>query len=185
MQVEFKKTGERRYGVYIRREDLPDLEMNPAPGFDELMPHDLLHFLVEQEFDLQNAIYGQLERGGTAGTFRPISDEKSDKRAASRQRRKTNKRGEKMLKTSPDEYAKSERATYACLYEWFSGSADEKLKLRAQEMKTSIESTYAQMTEAERKNYTKEKLARIRERMDELSEEWSALEIDESMILDW
>lgn len=185
MQVEFKKTGERRYGVYIRREDAPCLEMNPAPGFDELMPHDLLHFLVEQEFDLQNAIYGQLERGGTAGTFHRISDEKSDKRAASRERRKTRTRGEKMLKTSLDEYAKSERATYVCLYEWYSNSSDEKLKLRAQEMKPSIEGTYAQMTEAERKNYTKEKLALIRERMDELSREWSALEVDESMILDW
>jgi hypothetical protein len=185
MQVEFRKTGERRYAVKIRREGLPDLEMNPAPGFDELMPHDLLHFLVEQEFGLQNAIYGQLERGGTAGTFHQVSDEKSDKRAASRQRRKTAKRGEKMLKTSLDEYAKSERATYICMYEWFSDSADEKLKIRAREMKPSIESTYAQMTEAERKNYTKEKLSEIRNRMSELSEKWSNLKINESIYLEW
>ena len=51
MRVEFKKTGERRYGVFIKRIDLPDLEMNPAPGFDRLMPHDLMHFPVEQELN--------------------------------------------------------------------------------------------------------------------------------------
>lgn len=185
MKVEFRKTGERRYAVKIQRENLPDLEMNPAPGFDELMPHDLLHFLVEQEFGLRNAIYGQLEHGGTAGTFHQVSDEKSDKRTASRQRRKTAKRGEKMLKTSLNEYAKSERATYVCMYEWFSVSSDEKLKARAREMKPSIESTYAQMTEAERKNYTKEKLSEIRNKMDELSRKWSALKANESIIFDW
>jgi hypothetical protein len=53
MQVEFQKTGERRYAVIIKREDLPDMKMNPAPGFDPLMPHDLLHFLVEEELGLR------------------------------------------------------------------------------------------------------------------------------------
>lgn len=185
MQVEFQKTGERRYAVKIRREGLPDLEMNPAPGFDELMPHDLLHFLVEQELNLTNGIYGQIADGGTAGTFHQMPPENSNKRADSRLRKKTAKRGEKLLKKGLDDCAKSERATYVCLHDWFANSSDAKLKSRTAEMKPFAESTFAQMSETERKTFTKEKLAQIRRRMDELSQKWSALKIDESMILEW
>jgi len=185
MQVEFKKTGERRYAVIVLREDFPDLEMNPAPGFDALMPHDLLHFLVEQEFNLRHGIYGQLALGGTAGTFRIKSTEKPDNRADSRLRRKTAKRGKSILKTNLDDCAQSERATYVCLYDWYLHSSDEKLRVRALEMKSSIESTFAQMFEIERVNFSKEKLAGIRMRMDELSQQWSALKVNQSMILGW
>lgn len=185
MEVEFKKTGERRYGVYIRRENSANLEMNPAPGFDELMPHDLLHFLVEQEFDLQNGIFGQIAKGGTAGTFHQTADEKSNNRADSRLRKKTARRGEKLLKDNLDDCAKSERATYVCLHDWFSNSTDEKLKSRALEMRASIESTFAQMSESERKNYTKEKLAQIRARIEELGQKWSSLKVNQSIVLEW
>ncbi len=185
MKVEFEKTGERRYGVIIKRENLPDLEMNPAPGFDPFMPHDLLHFIVEQELNLENGIFGQIAKGGTAGTFHQTSAENSDKRAASRFRRKTAKRGKKLLKDNSDDCAKSERATYICLYDWLAHSTDEKLKIRAAEMKIGIESIFAQMSESERASFSKEKLAEIRNRMDELSRRWSTLKINESITLDW
>ena len=118
MQVEFHKTGERRYGVVIRRENQPALTMNPAPGFDPLMPHDMLHFLVEQELGLRRGIFGQIALGGTAGTFHQAASEKSGGRADSRLRRKTARRGEKLLKTGLDDCAQSERATFICLYDW-------------------------------------------------------------------
>jgi hypothetical protein len=89
MQVEFHKTAERRYAILIRREGLPDLKMDPAPGFDPLMPHDLLHFLVEQELGLRRGIFGQLAHGATAGTFRLAPSDASNNRAASRLRRKS------------------------------------------------------------------------------------------------
>src|SRR5687768_13965659 len=110
MQVEFQKTGERRYGVIIKRKNLPDLLMNPAPGFDPLMPHDLLHFLVEQELGLQKGIFGQIAAGGTAGTFHQTNTENTDKRANSRLQRKTVKRGKKLLQENLDDCARSERA---------------------------------------------------------------------------
>jgi len=185
MQVEFQKTGERRYAVVIRRDGLPDLKMDPAPGFDALMPHDLLHFLVEQELGLKRGIFGQLAYGTTAGTFRLAPSEAQNTRADSRLRRKTARQGGKTAKNNTDEYLRSERATYFCLYDWFAHSADETLRARAAEMKITFDNTVAQMTDDERKKYDKEKLARIRTRMDELSQKWSALKAGQSMTLDW
>ncbi len=185
MKVEFHKTGERRYALIIRRDGLPDLKMDPAPGFDALMPHDLLHFLVEQELGLRRGIFGQLVDGATAGTFRLAPSEASNNRADSRLRRKTARQGGKTAKNNTDEYLRSERATFFCLYDWFAHSADEKLRARAAEMKITFDSIGAQMTEAERQKLDKEKLARIRTRMDELSQKWSALKVGQFMSLDW
>lgn len=185
MHVEFHKTGERRYAVKIVRENLPDLEMNPAPGFDALMPHDLLHFLVEQELNLQNGIFGQIAGGGTAGTFHYKPSENSNNRADSRLRRKENKRGKKLLKEGIDDCAQSERATFVCLYDWYFHSADKNLQSKAKEMKDSVQSVYGQMSETERQKLNNKKLARIRNRMDELSKIWSALPVNQSMKLEW
>lgn len=185
MQVEFKKTRERGYAVLIHRDGQPDLEMNPAPGFDALMPHDLLHFLVEQELALKRGIFGQLADGTTTGTFRAAATDAPHTRADSRLRRKTAQKGRKTAKDNNDEYLRSERATYFCLYDWFAHSSDETLRARAAEMKITFESIGSQMSDDERQRFTKEKLARIRARMDELSRQWSALKTGQSMTLDW
>jgi hypothetical protein len=183
MKVEFHKTGERRYAVAVRREGFPDLEMNPAPGFDALMPHDMLHFLVEQELGLRRGIFGQIALGGTAGTFHHAPAEKSNARAAARARRKTVRRGKKLLSDNTDDCAQSERATFICLYDWLAHSANDGERERA--MKANYESVFAQLSEAERKALNKEKLAAIRPRMDELSRRWAALEVNQSMSLEW
>ena len=185
MKVEFHKTGERRYGVVIVRDGLPNLEMNPAPGFDALMPHDMLHFLVEQEFGLRRGIFGQLAVGGTAGTFHQATSEKSHTRADSRLRRKAVQRGKKLLKENTDDCAQSERATFICLYDWLAYSPNAALRARAAEMKINFESLLKQLTESERKKFSPEKRAEIRKRMDELSGRWAALKVDESMTLAW
>ena len=184
MKAIFQKKGERRYAVFIKREGFPDLEMNPAPGFDALMPHDLLHFLVEQELDLKNGIYGQIANGGTAGTFHTKTSDKSNNRDESRERRKTAQRGKKLLKDGLDDCAKSERATYVSMFEWLSHSGEAKLKAKAFEMKVSVESVFKQMSENERASINK-KLVQIRNRMDELSERWSKLKTGESISLEW
>lgn len=185
MQVEFKKTRERGYAVVIHRDGLPALEMNPAPGFDPLMPHDLLHFLVEQELGLTRGIFGQLADGTATGTFRLAVSDTPHTRADSRLRRKTARKGEKTAKDNTDEYLRSERATYFCLCDWYAHSADAALRARAAEMKPSVENTRAQMSDDERQKFTNEKIARIRARMDELSKAWSALEAGQSLTLDW
>ena len=72
MRVHFKKTGERRYGVWVERDRAPALMMHPAPGFDPYLPHDLLHLVAEAEWGIDEAVFGQLAAGGDAGTFWPV-----------------------------------------------------------------------------------------------------------------
>lgn len=185
MQVEFCKTSEKSYAVVVLRKGLPDLKMDPAPGFDPLMPHDMLHFLVEQELRLRRGIFGQLELGGTAGTFRqPTASNNSNKRAKARLRRKSAKRNKNLSKQS-DDYDESERATVICLYDWLSHSKNAKLKNRANEMKLDADSTLSRMPKNEKASLNKKKLAEIRVRMDEISQQWSNLKVGEFIGLDW
>ncbi|HQU85777.1 MAG TPA: hypothetical protein PKY59_21755 [Pyrinomonadaceae bacterium] len=185
MQVEFQKTGERRYAVKILRGDSSVLEMNPAPGFDELMPHDLCHFIVEQVLGIENAIFGQLAGKGTAGTFRNAPSASGNTKNDSRNRRKAAKKGKKMVKDNLDSYAQSERATYIGWQNWLENSQDEELKKRAAEMKPNADATYAQMSAEEKALYNKETLAKLRARMTELSAQWQNLKTGESMTVDW
>ena len=48
--------------------------MDPAPGYSDLIPHDLVHWVVEEEFGLRDGIFGQLAAGGNAGTFVPTEE---------------------------------------------------------------------------------------------------------------
>lgn len=185
MQVEFRKTGARRYAVKILREGLPVLEMNPAPGFDELMPHDLCHLIVEQVLGIENAIFGQLANKGNAGTFRHAPTESVNTRDDSRLRRKTARKGKKMVKAHLEDYARSERATYVCWQNWLAESSNAELKKQAQEMKVGAESVFNQMSAAERTIYTKQNLEKVRRRMSQLSEKWQNLKTDESLTVEW
>lgn len=85
MQVVFTRTGSRRYRVDVRRERAADLSMEPAPGFHDHIPHDLVHFVVECHWNLRDGIYGQLAAGGDASTFRAPG---RTRREARRQARK-------------------------------------------------------------------------------------------------
>lgn len=69
MQVTFVRTDKRRYAVHVAREHAVDVVMDPAPGFHEYIPHDLVHFLVETHFGLRDGVYGLLAVGGDADTF--------------------------------------------------------------------------------------------------------------------
>ncbi len=185
MIVEFHRTDEKHYAVIVPRQGLPSLEINPAPGFDLLMPHDMLHFLVEQELGLQNAIYGQIARGGTAGSFQNKPSESSNNRADSRLRRKDAKRGEKLLKKGIDQCAQSERATYVCWYDWLAHSDKPELQNKAKEMKETALSILGQISNTEKSAFNQKNLAKIRRRLDEASQQWSGLKVGESMSLKW
>ena len=75
MLLVFRRTGDRRYTVVAKRAEMPDVEMDPAPGYSELIPHDLMHLVVEAKLGLARGIFGQLAAG--AGTFRLRVDESS------------------------------------------------------------------------------------------------------------
>jgi hypothetical protein len=81
MRVTFRKTHPRGYAVDISRERAEDPTMDPAPGYDDLLPHDLVHVLVELHWGLRDGIYGDVAAGGNAGTFRLSDDRPADETA--------------------------------------------------------------------------------------------------------
>ena len=83
VQVIFRRTGQRQYAVEVRRQYADDVVMKPAPGYDDHLPHGLIHLLVERHWRIQDGIFGQLAAGGDAHTFVPL-DAQRDKRWAKR-----------------------------------------------------------------------------------------------------
>lgn len=73
MKVSFTKTDLRRYGVYVQRDKAPDLWMY-GPGYHEDLPHDLLHFVAEAEFQLDGGVFGDVAAGGNARIFQPVDE---------------------------------------------------------------------------------------------------------------
>ena len=184
MVLVFRRTGTRRYVVEAHRENWPDLEMNPAPGFDPWIPHDLMHLVVEAQLGLDDGIFGQLAIGGDAGTFRPISSEKQPSRATTRLRRHQQARGKSLLRGSRSACAQSERATYLCWHEWLRRSG----KLNAEVSRTmSRESKQIKNISPAKELETLDakRLESICGHLDELSLVWSSLEVGESMSVSW
>lgn len=177
MDVQFRRTGERRYAVIILRENQAPLEMNPAPGYDPRMPHDLLHFIVESELGLRQGIYGQIAQGGTAGTFHATASGEPQPRKTARLRRRLAKRGEQLQRTGQQDAALSEQATELCLSEWLSRSSQAERKPRSAPMPAPIL--------ARTLSLSAQQLERICARMDELSAQWSGLQIGQSLTIRW
>jgi hypothetical protein len=74
MKVTFVKKGARRYAVEVSRDRYPDLWCGSI-GYDDFLPHDLLHFVAEAEFGLDGAVFGDLAAGGNARIFQSFDQE--------------------------------------------------------------------------------------------------------------
>ena len=171
MIVVFRRTGPRRYAVEAKRESFPDLEMNPAPGYDPFMPHDLMHLVVEAQLGLSRGVFGQLAAGGDAGTFRPTFKTSETSRQIARVRKRVKARGTKLLKEGQDDSAQSERATFICWNEWLARSkASAKRDVNPGSKRRALD---------------ERKLNEICEHLDELSSRWSSLKVGQSMAVSW
>src|SRR6185503_5263043 len=134
MIVVFHRTGQRRYAVEVQRPGFPNLVMNPAPGYDPRLPHDLMHLVVEAQLGLTRAIFGQLASGGNAGTFHLSVNRDQSSRQITRARKRVIARGKNLLNDGRDECAQSERATYICWHEWLARSSSREHTKQAQTM---------------------------------------------------
>ena len=182
MNVEFRRTGERRYAVIVHR-DGETLEMNPAPGYDPLMPHDLSHLIVEIELGLTGGIFGQLAAGGHAATFHPVRS--IDRTADARGRRRRSKRGDKLMAQGRDDGALSERASYICLHAWLDRSSDPALRARARAMAAEAAHVRDVQSPEEARALTPAVVERACARFEALGAQWRALAIGESMFVEW
>jgi hypothetical protein len=185
MKVQFRRTGARSYAITIYREDQPPVEMNPAPGYDPIMPHDLMHLVVESELGIGLGVFGQVAEGGNAGTFHPVSSHGESPREAARRRRRASRRGEKLLRAGRHQAAQSERATYICLYEWLARSDNPERRKLAAKMAPQAKSIRALQPSAESRALTEDVLARVCARLDDLSARWAKLDIGQSFTVEW
>ena len=90
MNVRFKRTGVRRYAVVVTVAGEPPRAMDPAPGYDDDIPHDLVHYIVEAELGFVNGVYGRAARGG--GTFIMTAERDVGPRERARKQRKQQRR---------------------------------------------------------------------------------------------
>jgi hypothetical protein len=63
VEVTFTKVAGRRYVMAVARERGPELAPRPGPGYDDYLPHDAVHFLVEAEARLSGGVFGQIAAG--------------------------------------------------------------------------------------------------------------------------
>jgi len=119
MEVTFKRTGERRYAVIVALPGQSPRWTHPAPGYDEHIPHDLVHYVVEAELGLRAGVFGRAESGG--GGFLAANESDERPRARARQRRKQRRR-ENSLRSSDEarrrEMSESERLAATCDLAW-------------------------------------------------------------------
>ena len=168
MTLVFHRTGQRRYAVEAQRSGFPDVEMNPAPGYDALIPHDMIHLVVEAQLGLTRAVFGQLAAGGDAGTFHIPSTSGENVRAIARARTRVKVRGRKLLKDGRDECMQSEQAAHICRHAWLARSSSTERKVATQ-----------------LPTLDQRKLDEICEHLDQLSARWSNLGVGESMAVAW
>jgi hypothetical protein len=159
--------------------------MNPAPGYDPLMPHDMMHLVVEAQLGLTRGIFGQLAAGGTAGTFHLSVKDSEGSRTTARASKRVATRGKKLLKQGQDDCLQSERATYICWQEWLSRSpTPDKRKLSAS-MAQQAKEVRDTANAKELHTLNQRKLDEICQHLDELSLHWSRLKVGESMAIRW
>jgi hypothetical protein len=74
MRVTFTKTDAKRYVVAVDREVAPALLPRFGPGNDDLVPHDLAHYLVEEHYGIRLGVFGQLAAGASGLFFTAPED---------------------------------------------------------------------------------------------------------------
>jgi len=83
--------------------------MDPAPGYDDRLPHDAAHLIVEHELGILLGIFGQIAAGGTAKSFRSENLRKP---------REKKRQGKSMAHAHRDDMLFSEHAVYAAQSRW-------------------------------------------------------------------
>lgn len=117
MRVIFRRTGERRYAVVVEVPGQESQTMNPAPGFDSHIPHDLVHYVVEATLGLEAAVFGRAARGG--GTFYAAGTA-TNSREQARKRRKQARREQGLRRelANEEQLQTSERIAYLSDIAW-------------------------------------------------------------------
>ncbi|MUN42159.1 hypothetical protein [Actinomadura litoris] len=168
MDVSFERTGERGYATVVTLPGRAPRRMDPAPGYDEDIPHDLVHYMVEAELGLAHAVYGRALAGG--GSFRETVEAPGDRRRRARAQRRLNRREAALRRGHHADMATSEHFASICDIAW---------RRRAG----------ARPPEgAERRHIPEEdiaKIGRVLDRLDAAAPLWRAVPVGGSLTFTW
>ena len=182
MKVHFIRSGERRYGVRIERESAPPLVMDPAPGFDPDLPHDMVHFVVEAALGLKTGVFGQIAAGGDAGSFHIGGPGGGDAREHRRAARKQAAKGRKLVQEQGRDGELSEIAAFLFDIAWRSGQRPDSAAQRA--ALGEAERTRAGLGADERARIDAAQPA-VFAAFERVSKAWRALKVGEALTLEW
>jgi hypothetical protein len=164
MEVTFTKATGRRYVMTVVREHGPALVPRQGPGYDDHLPHDAVHFLVEAEARLSGGVCGQIA-AGRSNIFWP-ADAKAKRRQARREAKSTSSAAERA------DMARSEEMASVCqpLWELRTGHRTELPLWFSTVPPATLESPM---------------IERILARLDEFAVRWQALQAGRSITLSW
>lgn len=145
--------------------------MSPAPGFDEHIPHDLVHYVVEAELGLEAGVFGRAARG--AGSFYTTGTASSSREQA-RKRRKQARRELTLRRDSSKEeqLETSERLAYLCDIAW--------RRRRAQRPDPAFWHASAPISAIDAA-----RVERVVSRLDQLAPQWHQLPIGGELVFTW
>ncbi len=166
MEVTFTKLSGRRYSVAVRRERGPALAPRQGPGYDDFLPHDAVHLIVESEARLAGGAFGRVAAGRN-NIFWP-ADPALRRRQARREARRVTTKAEHADMARSEWFAsvcpllwelRTGRRAESDLPEWFSSGDASALP--------------GPLTE------------RIIERLDDFAARWAALPAGGTITLSW
>ncbi len=154
----FTKVDDKRYLVTIEREHGPALVPRFAPGYDDLMPHDLAHYLVEESYGIQLGVWGQLAAGG-GGIFTPAPEDNT---------LRSQRRAQRIGAVGRADMARSEQLVVLTVFTWERSIGRVKQQTRPASLEVDPED-----------------LAAAVRRMAEVAEQWRALPHGRSLTFTW
>jgi hypothetical protein len=158
MKVTFTKVDDKRYSIAIERESGPALVPRPGPGYEDLMPHDLAHYLVEEYFEIELGVWGQLAAGG-GGIFTPAPEANT---------LRYQRRGKRIAAIGCEDMARSEQLVVVIVSAW--ERSIDRIKHQTREFLIDIDADTLQ--------------GAVR-RMDEVARRWQALPHGASLTFTW
>lgn len=182
MKVHFIRSGERRYSMLIERAGLPALVMDPAPGFDPDLPHDMVHFVVEAALGLKTGVFGQIAAGGDAGSFHVEAGGELSAKNRQRAARKQVAKGAKLIKAQGREGELSELAAFLFDIGWRSSTRRDSAEQRA--ALGEAERTRASLSADERARIDAAR-PQVFADFERLSKAWRALPVSGALVLEW
>lgn len=173
MDVIFRRTGERRYAVVVEVAGKQPQVMDPAPGFDDRIPHDLVHYIVEAELGLTSGVFGRAASGGGTFISAPLGDRSPRERA--RERRKQLRR-EASLRNADEagqhDMVTSERLAAVCDLIW--------RRRQGQRPDASRPAPREPLSDEDAR-----RVARVVIRLDELAPLWNQLPLGAELAFTW